>query len=106
MLAVTLAPVLCSFFFTNKKEEPDTLLDRIMKRRYLRALELVSAGIAQLTLAGDGRAVGLSRSTLVPHLGGEFMPPLEEGNLWIRAILPRTVSLEKRAPDRASGCAR
>src|SRR5581483_10620345 len=32
--------------------------------------------------------------TLVPGLGGEFMPQLEEGNLWIRAILPRTVSLE------------
>ncbi len=32
--------------------------------------------------------------TLVPSLGGEFMPQLEEGNLWIRALLPRTVSLE------------
>ena len=36
-------------------------------------------------------------ATLVPHLGGEFMPPLEEGNLWIRALLPRTVSLEGAA---------
>ena len=34
---------------------------------------------------------------LIPHLGGEFMPPLEEGYLWIRAILPRTVSLESAA---------
>ena len=33
-------------------------------------------------------------ATLVPGLGGEFMPQLEEGNLWIRALLPRTVSLE------------
>ena len=32
--------------------------------------------------------------SLIPKLGGEFMPPLEEGYLWIRAILPRTVSLE------------
>src|SRR5262249_24891981 len=31
---------------------------------------------------------------LIPRLGGEFMPPLEEGNLWIRALLPRTISLE------------
>ncbi len=35
MLAVTLTPVLCSFLFHNKKEEKDTLVDRIMKRRYL-----------------------------------------------------------------------
>ena len=41
LLAVTLAPVLCSFFFVNKKEATDTLLDRIMKMRYLRALSWV-----------------------------------------------------------------
>ncbi len=34
---------------------------------------------------------------LIPTLGGEFMPPLEEGNLWIRAILPRTVTLQEAA---------
>ena len=33
---MTLAPVLCSFFFHNKKEEKDTIVDRIMKRRYLK----------------------------------------------------------------------
>jgi heavy metal efflux system protein len=35
--------------------------------------------------------------TLIPKLGGEFMPPLEEGNLWIRALLPRTVTLQEAA---------
>ena len=35
--------------------------------------------------------------SLVPELGGEFMPPLEEGNLWIRALLPRTVTLQEAA---------
>ena len=39
LLALTLAPVLCSFFFHNKKEEKDTFVDRIMKRRYLTVLE-------------------------------------------------------------------
>ena len=34
LIAVTLAPVLCSFLFHNKKEEKDTLVDRVMKRRY------------------------------------------------------------------------
>ena len=43
--------------------------------------------------------VGLLAFTvcLVPDLGGEFMPPLEEGNLWIRALLPRTVTLQEAA---------
>src|SRR5262249_11866309 len=30
----------------------------------------------------------------VPHLGREFMPELEEGNLWIRGTFPVNVSLE------------
>ena len=32
---MTLAPVLCSFLFHNKREEKDTIVDRIMKRGYL-----------------------------------------------------------------------
>src|SRR5581483_1265801 len=34
---------------------------------------------------------------LIPGLGGEFMPQLEEGNLWIRALMPRTVMLDDAA---------
>src|SRR5207248_10325580 len=37
-MALTLAPVLCSFLFHNESEAPDTLVDRLMKRRYLAAL--------------------------------------------------------------------
>ncbi|HME89811.1 MAG TPA: efflux RND transporter permease subunit, partial [Myxococcaceae bacterium] len=32
---------------------------------------------------------------LLPFLGREFMPKLEEGNFWIRATLPLSVSLEQ-----------
>jgi cobalt-zinc-cadmium resistance protein CzcA len=38
LMAVTLAPVLCSYLFVNKKEAHDTFLDKIMKLRYLRML--------------------------------------------------------------------
>jgi cobalt-zinc-cadmium resistance protein CzcA len=31
---------------------------------------------------------------LIPFLGGEFMPKLEEGNLWVRATLPQDISNE------------
>ncbi len=92
ILAISLAPVLCSFLFHNKFEETETFVDRMMKQGYLRALNryldlrwitlIVMIGLLSFTV------------TLVPGLGGEFMPQLEEGNLWIRAVLPRTVSLE------------
>ena len=92
LLAVSLAPVLCSFFFANKTEEADTFVDRLMKQGYLKALNRY-LNFRWLTL---GVMLGLLAFTftLLPGLGGEFMPPLEEGNLWIRALLPRTVSLE------------
>jgi cobalt-zinc-cadmium resistance protein CzcA len=95
ILAVTLAPVLCSFLFANKTEEVDTFVDRLMKRGYLKQLDRI-LDHRWLTLA---LMVGLLVFTivLIPTLGGEFMPQLEEGNLWIRALMPRTVSLEDAA---------
>jgi heavy metal efflux system protein len=94
-LALTLAPVLCSFFFHNKMDESDTFVDKIMKRMYLRRLSQVlnHRGLTVVCMLG----LMAFTATLVPGLGGEFMPQLEEGNLWIRATLPRTVSLEGAA---------
>ena len=69
-----------------------------MKRRYLRNLNRVLR-FRWLTLAV---MVALIAYTvfLIPKLGGEFMPQLEEGNLWIRAVMPRTTSLEQAAQMR------
>ena len=36
-------------------------------------------------------------AVLFVFTGGEFMPPLEEGNLWIRATLPQDVSFDTAA---------
>ena len=95
LIAVTLAPVLCSFFFGNKGEEKDTIIDHVLKgvfgavlRLALSARWLVMAGVVGLILL---------TASLLPGLGMEFMPQLEEGNLWIRALMPRTVSFESAA---------
>ena len=95
LLAVSLTPVLCSFLFHNKKEEKETFIDRILKLRYLKMLNRVlNHRYILLTVMG---ALLVATIWMIPHLGGEFMPPLEEGNLWIRALLPRTVSFEEAA---------
>ncbi len=98
LLAISLAPVLCSFLFHNGMEEKDTFVDRMMKQGYLRALNryLDLRWLTLLVMTG----LLIFTFTLIPGLGGEFMPQLEEGNLWIRALLPRTVSLE--AAERAA----
>ena len=32
---------------------------------------------------------------LVPQIGGEFLPHLDEGALWVRATMPYTISFEE-----------
>ena len=68
----------------------------MMKRRYLRALNRVLDHRC-LDPGGDGRPAGLHGRRWSPAWAASSCPQLEEGNLWIRALLPRTVSLEEAA---------
>ncbi|HEY7314310.1 MAG TPA: efflux RND transporter permease subunit [Gemmataceae bacterium] len=101
LLALTLSPVLCLLFFKNLKPSPDNFLLRFLKRRYLRQLS-ICLKYRWVTL---GLMSGLIVMTicLLPFLGREFMPELEEGNLWIRATYPMNINLDAVAEqtDRA-----
>src|SRR6185295_15777894 len=79
LVAVTLAPVLCSMLFHNKREEHETFVDRIMKRIYGRSLRW-ALDYRWFTLAICGGLTAFTMA-LLPMLGAEFMPELEEGNL-------------------------
>jgi cobalt-zinc-cadmium resistance protein CzcA len=98
LLAVTVAPVLCLLFFRNLKPAPDNFLVRRLKRGYLRQLErcLNHRG---LTLAVFAALILATVFFAVPHLGREFMPELEEGNLWIRGNFPTNAALETVARE-------
>ena len=77
------------------EEDINTIVDRLMKRRYVRMLNwTLNHRFLFLAFMGGLLAVTI---TLLPGLGAEFMPELEEGNLWIRALMPRTVSREDAA---------
>ncbi len=95
LVSVTLAPVLCSVFFKNKTEEKETIVDRLLKFFY-RATLRMALRLRWLTLLICAALFGFTLLQL-PRLGAEFMPELEEGNLWIRALMPRTTSLEESA---------
>jgi cobalt-zinc-cadmium resistance protein CzcA len=93
LMALTLTPVLCLLFFRNLKPTPENILVRFLKNRYLWQLSLCLRH-RWVTL---GIMVALMAITVVwplRNLGREFMPELEEGNLWIRAIFPVHVSLD------------
>ena len=66
---------------------------RFLHRLYTPALNWAVAN-RKIVMVGRG---GLLVMTLVAVrlLGLEFLPKLEEGNLWIRATLPSTISLEE-----------
>ncbi|MFI4889287.1 MAG: efflux RND transporter permease subunit [Steroidobacterales bacterium] len=88
----TIAPALSLIFFPNDIKEQETLIVRGMRRIYEPALEFALANRI-LTFAAVG-LIGLLAFFAVRSLGLEFLPKLEEGNLWIRATFPQSVSLE------------
>jgi cobalt-zinc-cadmium resistance protein CzcA len=92
-LAVTLTPVLCLLFFKHLKPVPDNLLVRFLKSRYLWQLE-ICLKYRWATVIVMGSLI-IATACLVPVLGREFMPELEEGNLWVRATAPLNQTLER-----------
>ncbi len=93
LMAFTLAPALCTLLLSDPLREEDTRLVRTVRRLYLRAL----AWALEHKVLVIGLALGLFvlATAAVPLLGGEFMPALEEGNLWVRATMPVDISFEQ-----------
>src|SRR5262245_2592537 len=88
----TVTPVLASILLPSHVEEIETILVRQIRRVYEAVLvRAVRHYRAALAIAAAFLVVcGL----LGARLGTEFLPKLEEGNLWIRALLPPTITLE------------
>jgi heavy metal efflux system protein len=93
LLSLTLTPVLCLLFFRHLKPTPDNFIVRSIKIGYLWLLARCLHHRA-VTMAVMGAIVILTVIFPLSHLGREFMPELEEGNLWIRGTFPVHVSLE------------
>jgi len=88
----TVTPVIASLLLPKDVKESVTFVVRTLHRIYNPALRLalthraITVGIGALFLAAAA-FLGL-------RLGSEFLPHLEEGNFWIRASMPITLSLE------------
>jgi cobalt-zinc-cadmium resistance protein CzcA len=93
ILTLTFVPVMCAYWFKHGVHERVNKPFEWVRRHYAIELEwcldhpkttiLVSTLILAATLL------------LVPFIGGEFMPHLDEGALWVRATMPYTVSFEE-----------
>jgi cobalt-zinc-cadmium resistance protein CzcA len=93
LCSLTLLPVLCAYFLRKNIKEPNVpFYDRI-RDAYGRLLG-VSLGHRAVTMGICLLAFAASL-LLVPFIGSEFMPHLDEGALWIRATMPYTISFDE-----------
>jgi cobalt-zinc-cadmium resistance protein CzcA len=92
LASFTVAPALSAFLLPQKVSETETKVVQWMRRAYTPTLGwAVRHRIS--TLAAMGLLLLISGAA-ARSLGLEFLPQLEEGNMWIRATLPASISLE------------
>jgi cobalt-zinc-cadmium resistance protein CzcA len=93
ILTLTLVPVLASYWFRKGVREKPNRAFEWMKAKYTRpldwALEHPRKTMVIATLIFGATLL------LIPFIGGEFMPHLDEGALWVRATMPYTISFEE-----------
>ena len=92
VFSLTIIPVLCSFFLKGGSED-DTWVMRMVKRPYLPALRW-SIVNRKKTIGAAVLALVLSLA-IVPFLGSEFVPVLEEGSILYRATLAPSAGLDE-----------
>jgi heavy metal efflux system protein len=92
----TVTPCLASLLLPEQVAEVETIVVRGLRRVYTPVLRW---SLRNTTITIAIGAVFLLASVFVgSRLGSEFLPTLEEGNLWIRATMPPTISLEAGMP--------
>jgi heavy metal efflux system protein len=89
----TVSPALSALLLPEKVSETETILVRGLRRVYRRLVDLIFAS-RWLTL-GVGGTFLVAAGFAAASVGLEFLPKLEEGNVWMRAALPPSVSLEE-----------
>lgn len=93
LCALTLLPVLCAYFLRKHVREPKARFFEWIRDAYGRILG-VCLRLPALTILVCLGVFGASL-LLIPFIGGEFMPHLDEGALWVRATMPYTISFEE-----------
>jgi cobalt-zinc-cadmium resistance protein CzcA len=95
IFTLTFVPVIVSYWFTKGVEEKPNRVFNWVRDRYAGRLVwcLDHPGI---TVIGALLIFGATL-LLVPLIGGEFLPHLDEGALWVRATMPYTIGFDEAA---------
>jgi cobalt-zinc-cadmium resistance protein CzcA len=89
----TVSPALSALLLPEQLSEVETFFVRWLRRAYEPLVDYALSHKKQ-TLILMGVLLLLAGLAARP-LGLEFLPKLEEGNLWIRATMPQSISLEE-----------
>jgi len=93
IVTLTLLPLLCAWFMRKGVQEKRNAAFERMKSVYTKGLDFCLARPWGTAIAS---AILLGASLLlIPRIGAEFMPHLDEGALWVRATMPYTISFEE-----------
>jgi heavy metal efflux system protein len=89
----TISPALSALLLPDSVAEVETFLVRTLRRVYEPVVEFALAN--KLITIGSLGVLVLMAALAMRSLGLEFLPKLEEGNFWIRATMPMSISLEE-----------
>jgi cobalt-zinc-cadmium resistance protein CzcA len=95
IVTLILLPVLCSWFMRKGVQDKRNAAYEVIKSFYIKGLDFCLARPWQTTFAATILLVG--SLLLIPFIGAEFMPQLDEGALWVRATMPYTISYDESA---------
>ncbi|HEY1604520.1 MAG TPA: CusA/CzcA family heavy metal efflux RND transporter [Allosphingosinicella sp.] len=95
IVTLTLLPVLCYWLMRKGVRERRNPIFAPILAFYTRGLDFC-LGRARGTAVAAAALVAASL-LLIPAIGAEFMPHLDEGALWVRATMPYTISFDESA---------
>lgn len=95
IVTLTLLPVLCAWLMRKGVRERRNRVFEAIKSVYIKGLDFCLAHAWGTTFASAILLAGAL--LLIPRIGAEFMPQLDEGALWVRATMPYTISFDESA---------
>ncbi len=90
LFSLTLVPVLCFYFMRNTGPEKENLVVRLANQAYRPVLRVALARPA--AVLGAAAVSLIIALLLLPQLGSEFLPELNEGSIWINFTLPAGIA--------------
>jgi cobalt-zinc-cadmium resistance protein CzcA len=95
ILTLTVVPVLASYWFKKGvTEKPNRIFEWVRDSYAKRLVWCLNRPRTTLLVSS---AIFVATLFLIPLIGGEFLPHLDEGALWVRATMPYTISFEESA---------